>query len=78
MPTFEYLTFTCTEFELQERLSTFGTNGWRLHTCEPILPYGPAGTGVVRILVVLDKFNAPAEEEGSSPEPLEQGIPMRG
>lgn len=76
MIVFQYLTFVCEQSDLQTRLTEAGLEGWRLHTCEPVVMVGPEGSGLLNVLVVLDRIeDAPGEEdvvEDSAPE----GIPM--
>lgn len=69
MPIFEYLTFLCNQDELQDRLTACGLERWRLHTCEPVVIIGSQGSGLLHVLVVLDRT-----VEESSPE-VEPGVP---
>lgn len=62
LPKFEYLTFLCEQESLQETLTPLGLEGWRLHTCDPVLPFGAEGSGVLHVLVVLDRVILPGEE----------------
>ena len=74
---FEYNTFVCEQPELQHLLTEAGIEGWRLHTCEPVVMVGPSGSGLLNVLVVLDRVGAPGEEdvvEDSAPE----GVAMTG
>lgn len=76
MIVFQYLTFVCEQSELQHRLTEAGIEGWRLHTCEPVVMMGPSGSGLLNVLVVLDRMiDAPGEEDVVE-EPAPEGIPM--
>ncbi len=63
MPTFEYLTFVCDQPDLQDLLSRYGPDGWRLHTCEPVVTIGPSGSGSLNILVFMDSSIYPETED---------------
>ena len=77
MIVFQYLTFVCEQSDLQTRLTEAGLEGWRLHTCEPVVMTGPSGSGLLNVLVVLDRvMDAPGEEavvEDSAPEGIAMG-----
>ena len=79
MPTFKYISFTCEADELEARLNELGSQGWRLHTCEPTVTIGPSGSGTLHAFVVMDMLIA-ADEEGAEPEdaPRPEGIAMKG
>lgn len=77
MPTFEYLTFVCDQLALQDLLSRYGSDSWRLHTCEPVVTIGPSGSGSLRILVVMDRAIYPEPEEVED-KSASEGIAMRG
>lgn len=77
MPIFEYLTFVCEQSDLQNLLSRYGPDGWRLHTCEPVVTIGPSGSGIMKILVVMDRAIFPEPEEAEI-EPVSEGIAMKG
>lgn len=77
MPVFEYHTFLCEQSDLQAALTEAGLGGWRLHTCDPVLTVGPQGSGVLHVLVVLDRLRD--SHEGYEPEREEsEGIAMKG
>ena len=79
MPHFQYLTFVCEQTELQAKLTEHGLEGWRLHTCDPVVTLGPQGSGMLNAFVVMDKFID--EEEGPQVvdnEDAQEGIAMRG
>ena len=57
MVIFQYLTFVCEQSELQELLSQHGLEGWRLHTCDPVVAVGSQGSGMLNAFVVMDKFS---------------------
>ena len=80
MPHFQYVTFVCEQTELQTMLTEHGLNGWRLHTCDPVVTVGPQGSGLLNAFVVMDKF-IDEEEENSQVvdnEDAQEGIAMRG
>ena len=56
MAHFQYHTFVCEQTELQEKLTKLGLEGWRLHTCDPVVMVGPQGSGLLNAFVVLDKL----------------------
>ena len=74
---FQYLTFVCVQSDLQRQLTEAGLEGWRLHTCEPVAVVGPSGSGLLHILVVLDRMDIP-EEENAVDESAPEGIAMTG
>ena len=55
MTKFQYTTFVCDHDALQPILTELGLEGWRLHTCDPVAPVGPQGSGILQAFVVLDK-----------------------
>ena len=81
MGIFQYLTFVCPQDELQAALSTHGLEGWRLHTCDPVVSMGPEGSGLIKAFVVLDRYFEEPEEvaavEGAA-EGADEGIAMKG
>jgi hypothetical protein len=82
MNKFLYLTFCCWYEDLQAALDKHGQEGWRLHTCEPVMKIGHLGvSGALEAFVVMDKHVF--EEAAKAPEELAKyepavGIPMRG
>lgn len=79
MPYFQYLTFVCEQLELQALLTKHGLEGWRLHTCDPVVTVGPQGSGMLHAFVVMDKFVDAEEDQqvvdvGDAPD----GIAMKG
>ena len=82
MPIFQYLTFVCDQSDLQDLLTKCGLERWRLHTCEPVISVGPQGSGILQILVVMDRVvDEPTEEEGGNVSYYEapsKGIAMKG
>ena len=55
MPVFRYINFLCEQTELDALLNQYGSEGWRLHTCEPVVTMGPQGSGLLHAFVVMDK-----------------------
>ncbi len=78
MPTFQYLTFVCEQAELQTKLTQHGLEGWRLHTCDPVVTLGPLGSGMLNAFVVMDKFVDDEETPQVDDEDAQEGIAMRG
>lgn len=77
MTQFLYHTFVCDHDELEPKLNELGAQGWRLHTCEPVVTIGPQGTGLLKTLIVLDMM---VVEEDETPKSMERGggIAMKG
>ena len=79
MVKFEYLTFVCEQEDLQSALTDMGQEGWRLHTCEPIVTMGPNGSGAMSAFVVMDQT---FQEEHEVPLPHsfddDEGLKMKG
>lgn len=74
---FYYNTFVCDHPELQARLMELGEDGWRLHTCEPVIRSGPDGSsGLLQVLVAMDKVEEISEEVEAETAP--EGIAMKG
>lgn len=74
---FHYNTFLCDQPDLQARLTELGDEGWRLHTCEPVIMVGPTGaSGLLQILVTMDMMEDIPEEVESETAP--EGIAMKG
>lgn len=79
MVIFQYLTFVCEQPELQPLLSQYGLEGWRLHTCDPVVTVGPQGSGMLNAFVVMDKFSDEEEDQQVVvDEDAQDGIPMKG
>jgi hypothetical protein len=80
MPHFQYLTFVCEQTELQAKLTQHGLEGWRLHTCDPVVSLGPQGSGMLNAFVVMDKLIDAQEDEQVVPdaEDAQEGIAMKG
>jgi hypothetical protein len=78
MPIFQYLTFKCSQPELQDRLAKAGLEGWRLHTCDAIPTIGQYGSGIPEILVVLDRIADEPEEQYVLEDGASEGIAMTG
>ncbi len=79
MPYFQYITFVCEQTELQAKLTERGLEGWRLHTCDPVVTVGPQGSGLLNAFVVMDKFVD--EEDGDqvvNDDDAQEGIAMKG
>lgn len=74
LPKFEYLTFLCEQEKLQELLTIAGQDRWRLHTCDPVLPFGSEGSGVLHVLVVLDRVVVEEEEPETDMEGSETNV----
>lgn len=77
MPIFKYLHFVCEQPDLQDLLSRYGAEGWRLHTCEPVATIGPYGSGALNVLIVMDRAIYPETEEVET-ESASEGIAMKG
>jgi hypothetical protein len=80
MPIFQYITFVCEQTELQERLTKEGLEGWRLHTCDPVVTVGPHGSGLLQAFVVMDRYIEEHEEdqEVDADSVAQEGIAMKG
>ena len=81
MPIFEYLTFLCEQTELQAELTKRGQEGWRLHTCDPVVTVGPQGSGLLHAFVVMDRYIEPEPdipEEITVDDGAPEGIAMKG
>jgi hypothetical protein len=81
MAHFQYHTFVCEQSELQAELTKFGLEGWRLHTCDPVVTVGSQGSGLLSAFVVMDKFIDDEEEEDPSQvgdDDAQEGIAMKG
>lgn len=74
MSYFQYLTFVCEQSELQQRLTKAGLEGWRLHTCDPVVTLGPQGSGMLNAFVVMDKFI----DEEEAPQVVDNGDAQEG
>jgi len=74
---FKYRHFLCFQDELQSFLDTYGAQGWRLHTCDPVLPMGLHGSGSLQAFVVMDQI-VDEEDEPVVAEPESEGIAMKG
>lgn len=75
---YQYKTFLCEVDDLQDALSQLGLEGWRLHTCEPVIRSGPYGPSPVKILVVMDQVVSEEELEEIVSEGASEGIAMKG
>lgn len=79
MPTFQYLTFVCEQSELQAKLTQHGLEGWRLHTCDPVVTLGPQGSGMLNAFVVMDKFvDVEEDQQVVDDDDAQEGIAMTG
>jgi len=79
MPYFQYITFVCEQTELQTMLTEHGLNGWRLHTCDPVVSLGPQGSGMLNAFVVMDKFvDEEDDQQVVDNDDAQEGIAMRG
>jgi len=78
MPSFQYLTFMCPQPDLQAILDINGPEGWRLHTCDLVATYGPHGTGIPQVLVVMDRIVDEPEEQVALDDGASEGLAMRG
>ena len=56
---FKYLHFVCMSEELEDRLNEAGKDGWRLHTCDPVI----TADGQIMLVVVMDMTIVFEEEE---------------
>lgn len=79
MPYFQYITFVCNQTELQAMLTERGLEGWRLHTCDPVVTVGPQGSGLLNAFVVMDKFVDQEEHQQVvvDSEDAQEGIAMK-
>ena len=76
---FLYKHFVCDQDELQGALTLRGEEGWRLHTCEPVISVGPHGTGLMQVFVVMDQaYQDEAEEVYDTPVEETEGLAMKG
>ncbi len=78
---FEYLHFICEQDELQGTLTLRGEEGWRLHTCEPVVTMGPNGSGAMSAFVVMDQAIQEEEEQEYDNLPHfddDEGLKMKG
>lgn len=78
----KYISFQCDFDDLEAKLNEHGLQGWRLHTCEPVVTMGPQGSGNLHAFVVMDMalmqdFEQNNEEDVTD-EPRPEGIPMKG
>ena len=79
MPIFQYLTFVCEQTELQAKLTEHGLEGWRLHTCDPVVTVGPQGSGLLNAFVVMDRYiEQPDEPEELVMDDAQEGLAMKG
>ncbi len=83
MPIFQYLTFVCEQTALQDLLTKHGLEGWRLHTCDPVVTVGPQGSGMLNAFVVMDRYIEPDPEVAktvlvAASEDAQEGIEMKG
>lgn len=79
MPIFQYVTFVCEQTELQSMLTEYGLDGWRLHTCDPVVTLGSQGSGMLNAFVVMDKFTDEEEDQQVVDNgDAQEGIAMRG
>lgn len=75
----KYLSFVCDADELEARLNELGSQGWRLHTCEPVATIGPSGSGTLNAFVVMDMLIAPeSDADAPAADDTPEGIPMKG
>ncbi len=80
MTKFLYIHFLCEQEELQDLLTLRGAEGWRLHTCEPVILQGQYGSSIMNVLVVMDQAFQ-EEEEFDLPgghDDAAEGIAMKG
>ena len=78
---FKYKHFICNQDELQGTLTLRGEEGWRLHTCEPVMTMGQQGTGLMEAFVVMDQAYETdnlEEEEVYEPDEESEGLSMKG
>lgn len=79
MVIFQYLTFVCEQAILQKLLSEHGLEGWRLHTCDPVVTVGPQGSGILQAFVVMDKCSdEEVDPQVVMDDDAQEGIPMKG
>ncbi len=83
---FKYSSFVCGQEELQAILTRKGEEGWRLHTCEPVVTMGPLGSGAMNVFVVMDyafetdhlEEGTPASDDDIIERCLQEGLAMKG
>ncbi len=80
MPIFQYKTFVCEQTELQAKLTEYGLEGWRLHTCDPVVMVGSQGSGLLNAFVVMDRYVEEPEAEVAVvvDTDAQEGIAMKG
>lgn len=78
MLSFQYFHFVCEQSELQSLLSRYGLEGWRLHTCDPVVTYGSNGSGMLNAFVVMDKFTDEEENQQVVEDDASEGLAMKG
>jgi hypothetical protein len=78
MSTFKYISFTCEYVDLEARLNQYGSQGWRLHTCEPVPTIGPHGSGTLHAFVVMDMLYQTENRDEYVAESRSEGIAMTG
>ena len=79
MPIFQYITFVCEQTNLQAKLTELGLEGWRLHTCDPVVNIGPQGSGMLNTFVVMDKFvDEEEDQQVVDDDDAQEGIAMKG
>lgn len=75
---YEYKHFVIAQEELEGELNFYGSTGWRLHTCEPVLTFGQKGSGIILAFVVMDRLDQPEDKPQIDQKVSPQGIAMRG
>ena len=75
---FTYKTFVCEQDQLEDQLNELGFEGWRLHTCEPVIAHGPAGSSPMKVFCVLDQAYVEDPQMADIPPGALEGIAMKG
>ena len=76
---YNYISFLCEIDILQDEMSKLGQEGWRLHTCEPIVTMGLNGSNLPQVLVVMDMAVSEEEpEEETVSDFAPEGIALKG
>jgi hypothetical protein len=77
MMQYQYLHFNCPDHRLEALLNERGTDGWRLHTCEPFHVMIDASNWDTYFTVVMDKaYQTPAPAHSSNPLELDRSGAM--
>lgn len=70
MTRFEYNHFECPGTDLHDRLNELGSEGWRLHTCEPYFLQGE--DGVTHMFTIVMDRAYQVQETSSDPDTIKR------